>query len=448
MSTSEIPASTSIGDRATPASRAAQAQGRGGPTKHAALHFGYADGLRALAVIYVFIYHEMIAAPELGHGVRLADLLMAFNPVDMFFVLSGFLLSGPFLKSYFHDGRDFPLVGGYALARALRALPVYYVGLAIISAYLWFTHVPPSLWDVVSHVLFLHDFFSGTTQSISGPLWTLAVDIQFYIVLPIVAWYFFKYTRTSTRGKRIVLLFTALGAITVACIVYRYLVMLLVNPSSYEQQIVYLHQLPGAACIFAAGIAVRALLEAATPGVRLRLADSSWLLLLGVIAFHPLDWALDAHYDQMLQLKLGTFGLGPALVAVGDPLGALACAMVILALAGTANPIARLLSGRLFVFASSISFTFYVYHMTVIFAFAGRQPHPSWSLFIKSAALSLAVLVPLSYVLYLLVEKPFLELKSTVRRSKRTHLTDWSDVQKAGATIVDARLFPGTSEQA
>jgi hypothetical protein len=38
-------------------------------------------------------------------------------------------------------------------------------------------------------------------------------------------------------------------------------------------------------------------------------------------------------------------------------------------------------------------------------------------------------------------------MKTNVRRSKGPHVVDYSDVQKAGATVVDARHFPGTTEQ-
>lgn len=420
-----------------------------GATKVAALHFGYADGLRALAVIYVFIYHMgYAAAPPFGHSVRIADVLMAFNPVDMFFILSGFLLAGPFLRSYLHDGRDFPLVSGYAAARAYRCFPVYYVGLTIISLYLWFAHQPPTVWDVVSHALFIEDFSPSTAQTLSGPLWTLAVDVQFYIALPILFWFLYKYTRAQSRQRRIAILCWTLAAMTVASVAYRYIVQVTVDPETWEQQIVYLHQLPGMSCVLAAGIGARAFLETATAELRRRLLGSPWLLIAGALALHPIDWAFDVHYDRMMALRIGKFGIGTALFSISDFIAAIACVLVVLALAGSpANPISRLLSSRFFAFASTLSFAFYIFHETVLQAFTGRTPHPSWTLFAVSTALSLAVLVPLCYLEYRFVETPFLKIKSTLKRSKQVHVPDLSDVRRMGATVVDASLFPGTSEQ-
>ncbi len=418
------------------------------PKKAAALHFGYADGLRALAVSYVFIYHMMITAPELGHHVRLADLVIAFDPVVMFFILSGFLLSGPFLKSYLRDGSEFPLISGYALARLLRAFPLYYVGIVTISLYLWFIHTPATWWDFISHAIFLSNFNPATAQTISGPLWTLGVDIQFYIALPIVAWFFYKYTRAVPKAKRIAILFYSLGLLCVACILYRYYILTVVRPATWEQEIVWLHQLPGSAYVLAAGIGVRAFLETTNAAVRQRLATWAWPILIASVCFRPIGWAFDVHWDQILGLKLGAVPVGLALASVQDLISSVACVMVILVFAASpSNPLARLLSSRAFAVASQISFGFYIYHLTVITAFVGPNPHPSWPFFLKSTALSLAILLPMCYLLYTFIENPFLKIKSTVKRSKGPHVTDWSDVQKAGATVVDALHFPGTSEQ-
>ncbi len=417
--------------------------------KVAALHFGYADGLRAVAVAYVFLYHLVFVTPELGHHVRVADLLMAFDPVVMFFILSGFLLSGPYLKAYLRDGTDFPLTSGYAIARSLRTFPPYYVAIVTISLYLWFIHQPPTVLDFVSHALFFSNFSAATSQTLAGPLWTLGVDIQIYIALPIVAWCFFATTRRMAVDRRIVLLFSALGLVCVGCIAYRYYVLTVIKPVTWEEQIVYLHQLPGSAYIVAAGIGIRAFLETMTADLRKRLAGSFWLILGSAVCFfRPVAWAFDVHYDQILNVRIGSLEIGKAFASLEDLIAAVACDMVFLALAvAPTNPLTRLLSGRVFAFASAMSFSFYLYHMTVIDAFAGTHPHPSWTLCFRVTLLSLAVLLPICYVIYTFVETPFLKIKARLKRSKRPHVVDWSDVEKAGASVVDAQLFPGTSER-
>jgi peptidoglycan/LPS O-acetylase OafA/YrhL len=417
--------------------------------KVAALHFGYADGLRALAVLYVFVYHTMIVAPSFGHSIRLCDLVLVFQPVDMFFILSAFLLSGPFIRSYLHDGRDFPLIGGYALARIYRCFPVYYVGITTITLFLCLVHTPPTVWDVVTHALFIEDFFPATTQSLSGPLWTLAVDVQFYIALPILFWYLYKATRSKTYAQRVPILYWTLAALTVACVVYRYVVQVTVTPNSWEAQIVWLHQLPGMTCVLTTGTAARAFLETASTKLRERVVSPFWWLIGGAFLIHIPDWAYDAHYDLMLGLHVGSFNIGAPLFAMNDLIDAVGCVMVVLALAGSpANPVSRVLSGQFFARASTLSFAFYIFHETVLRAIVGQKPQPSWPLFFGSFALTFAILIPICILEYRFVETPFLKIKSTVKRSKQTHVPDWSDVQKMGAKVVDARLFPGTSEQA
>jgi peptidoglycan/LPS O-acetylase OafA/YrhL len=415
----------------------------------AALHFGYADGLRALAVFYVFTYHMMVVAPVWAHHLDLQVLIIAFDPVDMFFILSGFLLAGPFIKSYLKDGRDFPLVSGYVIARALRALPMYVIGIILISIYLCIVHRPPSVWDFVSHLLFLEGFDPKTTQTISGPLWTFAVDIQFYVTMPFLFWYLYKFTRRVPAEKRVGILFATLGAIALVSVLWRYLAFVLLSPMTWEQEIVYVHQLPGTAYVLAIGMGTRAFLETATPAVRAWIGRWSWALIAGCIAIRPLNIIIDTHFEQTGALMFHGFHLGSLILALLDFQASLVGVTILVALAcAPTNPITRLLSSRPFALASEISFGFYIYHLTVVTAIAGPHPQPSWPMFFKTGALSLLILLPTCYLFFRFVESPFLRIKSTVKRTKAPAAAEWSDVQRAGATVVDTHAFPNATEQA
>jgi peptidoglycan/LPS O-acetylase OafA/YrhL len=396
-----------------------------------------------------FLYHLMIVAPEWKHHLDLQVFIIAFDPVDMFFILSGFLLSGPFIKSYLKDGRDFPLVSGYITARALRALPMYLLGIVAISLYLCLVHRPPGLWDFISHLFFLEGFDPATTQTISGPLWTFAVDIQFYVVLPVFFWFLYKYTRRVPAEKRVAILFATLAAIAALSVLWRYLAFVLFSPMTWEQEIVYVHQLPGTAYVIAIGMATRAFLETATPAMRAWIGKRSWLLIALCIAVRPINVIIDTHFEQTGALMFHGFHLGALILALLDFQASIVGVTLLLALAcSLENPITRLLSSRPFAMASEISFGFYIYHLTVVTAIVGAHPQASWPNFFKTAALSLAILLPLCYLLFRFVESPFLRIKSTVKRSKSTGPGDLSDVVKAGATVVDTRTFPGASETA
>lgn len=105
--------------------------------------------------------------------------------VDLFFVLSGFLIGGILL-----DQRGSPrLARVFYLRRALRILPLYYVTLAAIFACLWLG-VPQGghLFPAWVYALFLTNFYLATQQAWDwlplSVLWSLAIEEQFYLLAP------------------------------------------------------------------------------------------------------------------------------------------------------------------------------------------------------------------------------------------------------------------------
>jgi peptidoglycan/LPS O-acetylase OafA/YrhL len=149
------------------------------------------DGLRAVAALNVLVYHAIRA---ITHQVSVFGLDLTFawyytqTGVHLFFVLSGFLLFLPFARAMLL-GRPLPSARQFYQRRALRILPAYYVCLAILvllglPAFLSAT----GLANIGTHVVLLHDDFPDFNRSIEGPFWTLAVEAQFYLVLPPIAW--------------------------------------------------------------------------------------------------------------------------------------------------------------------------------------------------------------------------------------------------------------------
>ena len=150
------------------------------------------DGLRALAVVPVVLFHAGIAG--FGGG---------FVGVDIFFVISGYLITSIILKEQQKDG--FTLVSFYE-RRARRILPalMFVVLASVIAA--WYLLLPTELVDYgkslisvgvfASNVLFWQesDYFAATSEFI--PLlhtWSLAVEEQFYLIFPLfmmatIAW--------------------------------------------------------------------------------------------------------------------------------------------------------------------------------------------------------------------------------------------------------------------
>jgi peptidoglycan/LPS O-acetylase OafA/YrhL len=141
-------------------------------------YFGSLDGLRALSILAVVWHH---AQPDV-EGSPLSRL--GFLGVDMFFVLSGFLIVTLLLRERERAG-DISL-GGFYLRRSLRIFPLYYGLLAALT--LVYTIKPGGntaagfFRDLPYLLIYLTDWIHPL--SIMGIAWSLAVEEQFYLLWP------------------------------------------------------------------------------------------------------------------------------------------------------------------------------------------------------------------------------------------------------------------------
>jgi peptidoglycan/LPS O-acetylase OafA/YrhL len=158
------------------------------------------EGLRGVAVLWVVLFHFLVLRPEdpASHAILATPLAsLAANGylgVDLFFLISGFLLSLPwFVHAAQH--REPPPALAFYRRRFWRIVPAYYVQLAVLFALVlpalhgvryWRSDLWVDLYNVAAHALFLHNttpLTSGSMQA-NGALWTLAVEAQFYVLLP------------------------------------------------------------------------------------------------------------------------------------------------------------------------------------------------------------------------------------------------------------------------
>ena len=142
------------------------------------------DLLRAIAIVWVMLFHSYIVG---GLGPDYSWLSRyGWMGVDLFFVLSGFLIGGQVLKPL-AQGRSFG-VGEFYLRRALRILPAYFVVLAI---YAWLPgwRESPGMqpwWQFATFSMnLLIDYEHNKAFSHA---WSLCVEEHFYLVFPLLAW--------------------------------------------------------------------------------------------------------------------------------------------------------------------------------------------------------------------------------------------------------------------
>jgi len=137
------------------------------------------DLLRALAIVVVVIYHAAL------FGFKLPGRVDRFGwiGVDLFFVLSGYLIGGQLLAPLARDRRI--NLGRFFARRALRIMPAYFVVLAIyflLPSWREYPEMSQPLWKFLLSVqnIALH---GGTAFSHA---WSLAVEDQFYLALPFI----------------------------------------------------------------------------------------------------------------------------------------------------------------------------------------------------------------------------------------------------------------------
>lgn len=116
--------------------------------------------------------------------------------LDLFFFISGFLLFISFGKSY-HEKRSAPSLTGFYKRRFLRIAPAYYANVIIVlflSIMVYSRAYGGFRWDgrdLLAHLFFVQNLSSDYSQSINPVLWTLAIEVQFYILLPFIASWFY-----------------------------------------------------------------------------------------------------------------------------------------------------------------------------------------------------------------------------------------------------------------
>jgi peptidoglycan/LPS O-acetylase OafA/YrhL len=137
---------------------------------------GGLDTLRALAIVLVIVAHY--PKPEGGLFIRLLNF--GWIGVDLFFVLSGYLIGGQLFAAIVRDS-DLS-VGAFYARRFLRTLPNYYVILAVYAVLSWAAAGigPAPGWK---YTIFLQNF--GVPPMFT-PSWSLCVEEQFYLLFPLI----------------------------------------------------------------------------------------------------------------------------------------------------------------------------------------------------------------------------------------------------------------------
>ncbi|MCE5290085.1 MAG: acyltransferase [Nocardiaceae bacterium] len=153
----------------------------------------YLDGLRAIAVLAVIGLHSWaVAGDHRPVGILGLDLTPLFKHlylgVDLFFLLSGFLLARP----WFSDGAR-PRLVEFWKRRLKRIAPAFYVSI-VVTIMLFGGRVIPwgelTVETIAAHLLFIHNYIPVASTGLhftNVSWWTLTVEMTWYLVLPVIA---------------------------------------------------------------------------------------------------------------------------------------------------------------------------------------------------------------------------------------------------------------------
>jgi peptidoglycan/LPS O-acetylase OafA/YrhL len=288
------------------------------------------DGLRALAVIPVLFYH--VGIPGFAGG---------FVGVDIFFVISGYLICG-MIDGDIRDGSF--AIGNFYKRRVLRILPALFVMFLVTSILAYIYCLPVELEDYskslasavgsVSNVYFAATAGYFDAPAETKPLlhtWSLGVEEQFYLVIPVLM--FFAYRFLPKRAKS---LFAVLAVLSFAA----------AFAVSYRNTTFVFYLTPFRAWELALGalLSIRFIPAPASELGKNICGAGGLLLLLGVIFL--------GSSSAPLLLMTSLAGIGATLVIASSERGT--------------SIVGKLLSLRPMVFVGLISYSLYLWHWPLI----------------------------------------------------------------------------------
>ena len=338
------------------------------------------DTLRFIAFGGVFIHHSLPNQAEwwtarIGSaGPSAAALIRAGSfGVDLFFVLSAYLISELLLREWEQTGRI--RVGAFLARRALRIWPLYF--LFLLLAWLsdsWLGKQSFGSIEAICYVLFVGNWyaaFHGYVASVAAPLWSVSIEEQFYIAWPFIL---------ARGGPRI------LPGLVASMVVVALIARIGLTAAHIPHPVIWTSTLT-------------------------RLDTIATGVFLAVLARRkPLP------VFPLLPVALATMAVGCFVSALfAYPLISLSSAALLLAFRGTNDQtgIGRLLRRPELVAGGRISYGLYVFHVLGL-AMAGHAVVAALPLRLSFLipAVGLLFTIVLASISYRLIERPFLRLKA------------------------------------
>lgn len=163
-------------------------------------HIAVLDGLRGIAILWVVWFHFYgfsLLVPAFNlYGLRVDFSFIpqsGFLGVVLFFFISGFVLFYPYARTLF-EGNPEQTLKQFAYRRAIKIIPSYYLSLLLLVGLGHWLFFPPkdTPWQTLMHIFFIHNFTTNTLMGINAVYWSLAVEVQFYLLFPAICFLFYR----------------------------------------------------------------------------------------------------------------------------------------------------------------------------------------------------------------------------------------------------------------
>lgn len=335
-----------------------------------------------------------------------------YQAVILFIVLSGFSLMLSVTKN------NYSIKGGFKFflkRRIIRIIPPYLFAMLFSMLLIWLfvgnktgmhwdSSIPVNYKDVIYHVLLIHDFFSSVRNHINNSFWSISVEFRIYLFFPILVWIWRKYGATLA-------IFTSLSISIIGS-------LLLVLINGYNPDIDT--NSPGVSpyiVLFTLGMLAADLSFSNSDTAQLvrkhYLKFSSIKIVSGIIIY----WLLCAvmlHFFKSNNVYIETALLGSNLLnftfGIFFSFLLFACAVS----AEKDNLLIRILNWRPLIFIGTFSYSLYLIHAPIL-AFISEYMLTPLNLSkdlstILLVTIGTPIIIAVSYLFFLICERPFLTL--------------------------------------
>ena len=345
-------------------------------------------GVRGVACVWVLAFHGYLILKGYGATGERDFLYRGYLGVDLFFVLSGFVLAMTYGTSFARLRQQ--ATKRFYIGRALRILPLHWTVLGAFAAVtpmmsgIWWLPSPHTLQRWLASFLLVQSW-TGRGYSWNSPAWSLSAEWGAYLAFPLLAW---MASRVQSGALALALAAASLSLLAALTFLW-YGTFSYVDPG--------VQGLLRCATEFIAGMLMFRLVDIA-PEVR-RWGDASMVLgltlLVGALAFRQMD--------------------------VPAPFG---FALIVLSCWSEARIATVLFGNRVVAWLGEISFSLYIVHWLLIecaFGLLAGGPHGSRDPATATAAVTLALVsaVPIAALLYRYVERPSHRLGHHMLRRER-----------------------------